>query len=172
MRPLRPLMLSLAQELGADVEYARPLDNRRYLTGVEIGLFVAVGVVVRFMDGYFDGLIKKQGEKLGEEHAKTIGRKIRRLRDRISPRQEHTATEAVAVTQEVEQDLAQVLEEMLRLLKEKGFHSVAEDRSALTSDISAFLVEQGFPPEVAAERAPSLIVPIEKFLAKEQAVQA
>jgi hypothetical protein len=170
MHPLRPLVLSLAQELGTDAEYVRPVDDRRYLTGVEVGLFLAVGIVIRFMDGYLDGLIKKQGEKLGERHAEAIKCEFGRLMDRFARKEELTAADMVAVTESTERDLAGLLEELLHLLKEKDVHHDA-DHTTLIMNVNAFLVDQGFPAEIAAEHGPSLVIPIEAYLARERGTQ-
>jgi hypothetical protein len=154
--PMQNLLEDVVLDLGADVDYIRPDGGRVYLSGAEIAFVIAVGLLIRFIEGYLDGLVKKPGEKLGEEHGAALIKMLRRLADRLLNRHGDETDRVLAQAEAAAEELQLLLPRVEEVALTDGGMDVAAARAAAEGLVCGELTRLGFPSDMAEQHAASL----------------
>ena len=72
---LRTAKLEIASEIGADIGYFTPPDEKRF-TGIEAMALIATPLLIGFLKGLASKLVEKVGEKIGGAMGEKIGEPI------------------------------------------------------------------------------------------------
>jgi len=148
----------LTGEIGVDASYVRKEQDRLYLTGIEIALIVATGVLSSFLMGLFEGLkkgAKEQGEKIGKELIDSIFEKLRGITEKARKIEFTKKVEAAAQAKALQDQLDEVINDpRLKFLK----RSVLDEfHVSIVAEVSIHLRQTGFPEHVVKERAERLV---------------
>jgi hypothetical protein len=157
---VRPLVLDLVSDLGPDVEFIRPRAGRLYLTGAEIGIYIAILIVAKFIGGYFDGWTTNQGEKLGERHAEGARRRAGEIVDRLRSLDSDDADQTLAEAERSQSEIEDLLEQLNTELGPIDGSSRDLSIDAAQVAIAELLHEMGLPKPFATRHARQAVLRI------------
>lgn len=161
IRSSADIIANLTSEIGVESAYHRKEEDRLYLTGIEIAMIVATGVLTSFFVGLFEGVKKgvaKHSEKIGEHLVDTLLERLRGIRKQVTEIDAENVKEAVAKVRECQRRLDNIINEPL--LEDLVNAESDELRRLEMNEVRLYLKEVGFPEDAVTDRAERLVLQI------------
>jgi hypothetical protein len=149
---LNVIIDDLASDLGTDTQYFRRDEDKLYLSGIEIALVVATGLVTSYLIGIYRGAKKRVGEigeKTGAKLVDETVEKLMRLRDRVLGVKADKAKEVFPEVRAIQADLADTID----LSETRALLEQSTDQEIVLIEIRAYLTRIGYPSDIREERA-------------------
>lgn len=145
---VKEIVNDLASELGPQASFLRKEEDRLYLSGIEIALVIASGILASFLAGVVKGIqsaLKAKGEKLGQEIVDYALKRLETLIDNVSNLSDGNTEQETERTQSE-------LQQLMDSFAEKGLLDDATTAvPQVTEQIVLYLSKIGFPSDSVEE---------------------
>jgi hypothetical protein len=144
----------LASDIGVDASHFRKERDRLYITGIEIAILIAVGVLTSFLTGLFNGVKKRlnqYGEVLGEQLVDEILGQLTGISDRLAKIDPQESEAAKKDLDEIRSELDTIFN---RPELDKLTAAQLQDlRDMACDEVKSYLRRNGFPEATAVDDA-------------------